>query len=186
MSDRPAQFSVTWCDVDVVVAAYAGTGAGLPAFGEVTSALRRSLDARLWLLCPCGARAAARGVEGTIEYPAPRPSGAEDDRARVGTLAAIDALGACRAQAALVFAERGFAPYVPAYLCYLAGIPYRAGGEAEFGGAVLSPAVRLPPGRNDVERHLALLEAVGLAPDERRRARSPGSPSTTRSVQCGH
>src|SRR5690606_18254766 len=162
----------------VVVAAYAGTCRGLAAFVRAAEALRLSLDARPWLLCPRDARADVHGAEGTIEYPKPGRDGAEDDHARAGALSAIAALEACRARAAFVFTERGAAPYVPAYLCYLAGIPYRAGVETEFAGAVLSHAVRLPPHRDDVERHLALLASVGVLPAAMQTIGSPRSASS--------
>jgi ADP-heptose:LPS heptosyltransferase len=64
--------------------------------------------------------------------------------------------------AALVFSSFSQTPHTPAYVCYLAGIPLRAGESKEFGGGVLSTAV--PPAPDDlhqVERNLRLVEAVG-------------------------
>ncbi len=54
-------------------------------------------------------------------------------------------------------------PYPPAYACYLAGIPYRAGQSQEFGGGMLTHWVQpLPDQTHQVDRNLHLLEAVGI------------------------
>lgn len=184
MTGKQRQGSEKWRDVDAVVAAYAGTDAGLPAYLYAAEALRRALDARLWLLCPHDAQADWCNAEGTLVYPTPGRNGI-DDGAAIDAQRAIDSLAACRAQAAFVLAEQGAAPYLPAYLCYLAGIPYRAGAEAEFAGAVLLPAVRLPVLCDDVERHLTLLAAVGVVPDDHR-SRSARPTKRNRSVECEH
>lgn len=73
--------------------------------------------------------------------------------------------------AAVIFNSSFQSPYPLAYLCYLAGIPIRLGQSKEFGGSVLSHWVKPPPDNHSVDRHLFLLESLGLAP--RRDASSP-------------
>jgi len=63
-------------------------------------------------------------------------------------------------QAAIVFTRPGESPWLLAYTCYLAGVPLRAGQSVEFGGAVLSHPIRPPD--DGADRHLALVEALGL------------------------
>jgi ADP-heptose:LPS heptosyltransferase len=79
--------------------------------------------------------------------------------------ALVRLLAARKFDAALVFSSFSQTPHTPAYVCYLAGIPLRAGESREFGGGVLSTA--LPPAPDDlhqVERNLRLVEAVGFTP----------------------
>lgn len=67
--------------------------------------------------------------------------------------------------AALVFSSFSQTPHTPAYVCYLAGIPLRAGESKEFGGSVLSTALSpAPDDLHQVERNLRLVEAVGFTP----------------------
>ncbi len=71
--------------------------------------------------------------------------------------------------AALIFTSFSQTPHVPGYVCYLAGIPLRAGEGKEFGGASLSTELRgAPDEMHQVERNLRLVEAVGFAARERR------------------
>lgn len=63
--------------------------------------------------------------------------------------------------AAIVFTADRQSPYPIAYLCYLAGIPIRIGQSLEFGGGVLSHAVK-PSEATGGDRHLYLLQAVGF------------------------
>lgn len=65
--------------------------------------------------------------------------------------------------AALIFSSFSQCPHVPGYVCYLAGIPLRAGDSSEFGGASLSVELRDSPYEmHQVERNLRLVEAVGF------------------------
>lgn len=176
-----------WRGIDAVVAAYAGSRSGFDAFDRAVHAIRNGLPAaRIRLLCPAETSPEnANDADGIIAYPKPGASAVQDDAARGAVLRVVDALSECGARAALVFAERGVAPYAPAYLCYLAGLEYRAGFETEFGGAVLSPSLPCPKGLDDAERHVALLAAVGLID----RSGSGGSrpalpPSNHRSIAC--
>jgi hypothetical protein len=169
MTHSEGHAAARWGAGGVVVAAYAGARAGLGAFTEACLALRRALPgSRISVLCPANLRIdVVHGVDGVIEYSSPDAERASDQAAVEATLRAVQRLAARGAHAALVFAERGIAPYAPAYLCYLAGIAYRAGFEAEFGGAVLSPSFSLPEISDDADRHLALLAAVGLESSRR-------------------
>ncbi len=69
---------------------------------------------------------------------------------------------------ALVFSSFSQSPYPPAFVCYLAGIPIRAGDSKEFGGSVLSHWVEAPDdAMHQAERNLNLLRAIGCpAPTE--------------------
>lgn len=70
-----------------------------------------------------------------------------------------------RFDAALIFTSFSQTPHAPAYACYLAGIPLRAGESKEFGGSLLTTAA--PPTPDDVhqvERNLRLVQAVGYEP----------------------
>ncbi len=65
--------------------------------------------------------------------------------------------------AAIIFTSFSQSPYPPAYACYLAGIPFRAGQSREFGGAVLTDAVSpLPDECHQVDRNLHLVQALGF------------------------
>lgn len=81
----------------------------------------------------------------------------------------INTLAARKFDAALLFTSFSQTPHVPGYVCYLAGIPLRAGEGKEFGGSSLSTELR---GASDdlhqVERNLRLIEAVGFPVHDRR------------------
>jgi ADP-heptose:LPS heptosyltransferase len=84
-------------------------------------------------------------------------------------LAFIEALRAARFDAVVVFTSFSQSPFPPAYACYLAGIPLRAGQARDFGGGVLSTAVTPPPDdAHQVDRNLHLVRALGFdASDDR-------------------
>ena len=70
--------------------------------------------------------------------------------------------------AALIFTSFAQSPYPPAYACYLAEIPLRAGQSKEFGGGLLTTWVRpLPDETHQVDRNLHLLEELGFAVRDR-------------------
>ena len=75
----------------------------------------------------------------------------------------IEALRARRFDAALIFTSFSQTPHVPGYVCYLAGIPLRAGESKEFGGGTLSTELRGAPDElHQVERNLRLVEHLGF------------------------
>jgi ADP-heptose:LPS heptosyltransferase len=65
--------------------------------------------------------------------------------------------------AAVIFSSFSQTPHVAAYVCYLAGIPLRAGESKEFGGATLSTELRgTPDETHQVDRNLRLVRALGF------------------------
>ena len=65
--------------------------------------------------------------------------------------------------AALLFTSFSQSPLPPAYACYLAGIPVRAGHSDAFGGSVLSPAIAPAPwASHQVDRNLHLVASLGI------------------------
>ena len=65
--------------------------------------------------------------------------------------------------AAVIFTSFSQTPHVAAYVCYLAGIPLRAGESKEFGGGTLSTELRgTPDGIHQVDRNLHLVQALGF------------------------
>lgn len=64
---------------------------------------------------------------------------------------------------ALIFTSFSQSPHAPAYVCYLAGIPLRAGESTEFGGSVLTDALSgAPVSMHQVDRNLRLVNALGF------------------------
>jgi ADP-heptose:LPS heptosyltransferase len=65
--------------------------------------------------------------------------------------------------AAVIFSSFSQTPHVAAYVCYLAGIPLRAGESKEFGGGTLSTELRNSPDEiHQVDRNLRLVHALGF------------------------
>jgi ADP-heptose:LPS heptosyltransferase len=70
--------------------------------------------------------------------------------------------------AALIFTSFSQTPHVPGYVCYLAGIPLRAGESKEFGGSTLTRELRGAPDElHQVERNLRLVEHLGFVVRDR-------------------
>lgn len=70
--------------------------------------------------------------------------------------------------AALIFTSFSQTPHTPGYVCYLAGIPLRAGESKEFGGSTLSVELRgAPTELHQVERNLRLVEHLGFVTRDR-------------------
>src|SRR5437660_5258351 len=57
----------------------------------------------------------------------------------------ISMLAERKFDAALIFTSFSQTPHVPGYVCYLAGIPLRAGESKEFGGSTLTTELRGSP-----------------------------------------
>ncbi|HEY8520963.1 MAG TPA: hypothetical protein VIN61_12845 [Gammaproteobacteria bacterium] len=152
---------------NAIVAAYAGTAAGARALAPTVQAVRRALPAaQIVLLWPAALELPAvtsRPADRVVLYPAPHQGAhAQPARLRRAVDRAVKALRAAAPSAAIVLTETGHAPFLPAYLCYLAGIPRRAGLCAEFGGALLTQAVPPPADLSQPDRHLFLLRAIGV------------------------
>lgn len=71
--------------------------------------------------------------------------------------------------AALIFTSFSQSPHSPGYVCYLAGIPLRAGESKEFGGSALTTELRgAPDETHQVERNMRLVESLGFVARDRR------------------
>ena len=80
----------------------------------------------------------------------------------------ITELAARRFDAALIFTSFSQTPHVPGYVCYLAGIPLRAGESKEFGGGTLTNELRgAPDEMHQAERNLRLVEQLGFTAHDR-------------------
>ncbi|MFP4440044.1 MAG: glycosyltransferase family 9 protein [Chloroflexaceae bacterium] len=78
-------------------------------------------------------------------------------------LAFVRQLAERRFDAALIFTSFSQTPHVPGYVCYLAGIPLRAGESKEFGGTTLTTELKpAPDDLHQTERSLRLVEALGF------------------------
>ncbi len=83
----------------------------------------------------------------------------------------IDLLAGRGFDAALIFTSFSQTPHTPAYACYLAGIPLRAGESKEFGGSTLTSELRGAPDElHQVERNLRLIEHLGFVVHDRQLA----------------
>lgn len=83
-------------------------------------------------------------------------------------LALVEELRRRQFDAAVIFTSFAQSPYPPAYVCYLAGIPLRAGQSRDFGGGLLTTWVRsLPDDAHQVDRSLHLIGSLGLAVGDR-------------------
>ncbi|MBC8077037.1 MAG: glycosyltransferase family 9 protein, partial [Chloroflexales bacterium] len=81
----------------------------------------------------------------------------------------IETLAARHFDAAIIFTSFSQSPHPLGYVCYLAGIPLRAGESKEFGGAVLSHELRgAPDEMHQAERTLRLVEMRGFRARDRR------------------
>lgn len=73
--------------------------------------------------------------------------------------------------AALIFTSFSQTPHVPGYVCYLTGIPLRAGESKEFGGNTLTTELRgAPDTLHQAERNLRLVEHLGFTARDRQLA----------------
>ncbi|MBK9714676.1 MAG: glycosyltransferase family 9 protein [Kouleothrix sp.] len=83
----------------------------------------------------------------------------------------VDTLAGRGFDAALIFSSFSQTPHPAGYVCYLAGIPLRAGESKEFGGRCLTTELRgAPDDLHQVERNLRLVESLGFVARERRLA----------------
>ncbi len=81
----------------------------------------------------------------------------------------ITRLAARDFDAALIFTSFSQTPHVPGFVCYLAGIPLRAGESKEFGGRTLTTELRgAPDEMHQAERNLRLVEHLGFVAQDRR------------------
>src|SRR3954447_8200618 len=79
-------------------------------------------------------------------------------------LALVRRIADAQFDAALIFTSFSQSPWPPAYACYLAGIPLRAGQAGDFGGSLLTHvAPSLPREAHQVDRNLHLVDHLGFA-----------------------
>lgn len=72
---------------------------------------------------------------------------------------------------ALIFTSFSQTPHVAGYVCYLAGIPLRAGESKEFGGGTLTTELRdASDAIHQVERNIRLVERLGFVARNRQLA----------------
>jgi ADP-heptose:LPS heptosyltransferase len=80
----------------------------------------------------------------------------------------IKVLSERKFDAALIFTSFSQSPHVPGYVCYLAGIPLRAGESKEFSGGTLTTELHSAPDElHQVERNLRLVEHLGFVAKDR-------------------
>ncbi|HEX8939874.1 MAG TPA: glycosyltransferase family 9 protein [Candidatus Limnocylindrales bacterium] len=80
-------------------------------------------------------------------------------------LALVERLRAGAFDAAIILTSFSQSPDGPAYACYLAGVPIRAGHAGAFSGSLLTHrAAPLPDAAHQVDRNLHLLAALGVPP----------------------
>ncbi|MGZ3667880.1 MAG: glycosyltransferase family 9 protein [Ktedonobacterales bacterium] len=93
-------------------------------------------------------------------------------------------LAARNFDAALIFTSFSQTPHVPGYVCYLAGIPLRAGESKEFGGAALTTELRgAPDAMHQAERNLRLVEALGFVVRDRHLSVATGDEARAQAVR---
>lgn len=147
-------------DASSIVAAFAGSPRDVQGLFPAIVELQRAFSsASIWLLWPADIgcpKTLMAAVAGRVDYPLPKAEQPNE----VCAAEIIERLAACRADVAIVFNGACVEPYTPAYYCYLAGIPVRAGASVEFGGAVLSHVLRIPD--EGTRRHVALLRKLGI------------------------
>jgi ADP-heptose:LPS heptosyltransferase len=157
----------TWEQARNILAVRLDNAGDVIMLGPALRAVKeRTPQARITLLAsPAGAKAAALlpWIDDVIILQAVwqelggRPLRPEHELRLIATLAA------CGFDAALIFTSFSQTPHVPAYVCFLAGIPLRAGESKEFGGMTLT--TWLPPAPDDLhqtERNLRLVESLGF------------------------
>jgi ADP-heptose:LPS heptosyltransferase len=80
----------------------------------------------------------------------------------------IDQIAERSFDGALVFTSFSQDPHVPGYVCYLAGIPLRAGESKEFAGGTLTTELSsAPDSLHQTERNLRLIESLGFSVRDR-------------------
>jgi ADP-heptose:LPS heptosyltransferase len=165
-----------WLDAKNILAARLDNIGDVVMLGPALRAVKEaSPDARLTLLAsPAGAQAATLlpWIDDVIEWRTIwQDVGGRMafDRGREREL--IEILAEREFDAALIFTSFSQNPHVPGYVCYLAGVPLRAGESKEFGGSALTDELRdTPHSLHQAERSLRLVESLGFPVHDRRLA----------------
>ena len=169
--------SSPWLEArNILVVRLDNTGDVLMLSPALRALKETSPEARVTLLAsPAGSSAAALlpWIDATLVWRAVWQDAGQGarrlplDPAREQAL--IEQLRALRFDAALIFTSFSQTPHTPGYVCYLAGIPLRAGESGEFGGSVLTTELRgAPLAMHQVERNLRLVEHLGFVVRDRR------------------
>ncbi len=163
-----ADVSSSWRDVRRVLAVRLDNLGDIVMLGPALRAIRGSLpDAHLTLMASPGGSAAvpllpwldAVMVERVVWQDATARLGLDPER----ELALVRRIAEEQFDAALVFTSFSQSPWPPAYACYLAGVPLRAGQAGDFGGSLLTDVVApLAQDSHQVDRNLHLVEALGF------------------------
>jgi ADP-heptose:LPS heptosyltransferase len=136
--------------------------------GPVFRALRSALpEAELVLLASPGGSAAGALLP-WVDRVVPLRAVWQDAQGRLEfdprrELAVIERLRRIDADAAVILTSFSQTSWAPAYACYLAGIPLRAGHAPDFGGSLLSHPVASPAATHQAERDLQVSAALGVA-----------------------
>lgn len=86
----------------------------------------------------------------------------------------VTSLAARRFDAAFIFTSFSQSSWPPAYACYLAGIPFRAGHAHGFGGSLLTVhAAPMADAAHQVDRNAAVVETAGIQVTDRALAVTP-------------
>jgi len=157
-----------WEEVRRVVALRLDNVGDVVMLGPALRTLRRALpDAHITLLATNGGSQVAPllpwvdsvMVERVVWQDAGGRMTLDPDR----ELALVGRIAAGRFDAALVFTSFSQSPWPPAYACYLAGVPLRAGQAGDFGGSLLTHVVpAVDREAHQVDRNLHLLEGIGF------------------------
>ncbi len=162
-----------WLDAQNILAIRLDNIGDVIMLGPALRAVKEtSLDARLTLLAsPAGATAVSLlpWIDDVIVYRAPwQDIGGHVTFDPERELQLIHMLSKHKFDAALIFTSFSQTPHVPGYVCYLAGIPLRAGESKEFGGGSLTTELRNAPDElHQVERNLRLVEHLGFIAKDR-------------------
>lgn len=162
-----------WLDAHNILAIRLDNIGDVIMLGPALRAVKEtSLDARLTLLAsPAGATAVPLlpWIDDVIVCRAPwQDIGGHVSFDPERELQFIHMLSERKFDAALIFTSFSQTPHVPGYVCYLAGIPLRAGESKEFGGGILTTELRNAPDElHQVERNLRLVEHLGFIAKDR-------------------
>jgi len=165
--------SLSWLDARNILAVRLDNIGDVVMLGPALRAIKEtSPAARLTLLATPGGATAAPLLPWVDEVITWRPVWQDLGQLPFDPAREWELIGMLRERhfdAALIFTSFSQAPHAPGYVCYLAGIPLRAGESKEFGGAVLSSELKGAPDElHQVERNLRLVERLGFVARDRR------------------
>ena len=158
-----------WQSVRNLVAVRLDNVGDLVMLGPTLRAVRRNLPAARITLLAAGAGPQVAPLLPEVDDVMVERVVWQDASARLALdpareLALVERIAGRSFDAALIFTSFSQSPWPPAYACYLAGVPLRAGQASDFGGSLLTHAVpALDRESHQVDRNLHLLEGLGFA-----------------------